>query len=315
MQISQDIQKRIIETAEQLYTDHPEKFPTVAEVRAISKADMNSVSTVMKQWRQSRLMPQRTIEEAAPSEIQDEAKALAATIWATAKAQAEQKLRDAEIQYMKEREEAEQLRLELSMECDALQKRLDQANDAADIALKAQQVAESALAQANAKIVHLEAEKKEAIYLESLATAKNTELEKHIVTLKADIEHNQTKANHEIGMYTQTINELRQTLNERDTILEQHKKQLEHEAQLTYQLQVQLKNEQQQTDEKLQGFALQIEQLQLSEKAWKDKFMEIDKTLAKTLSDLQTANAVTEQAKKHAQDLKVINEGLLKLNQ
>lgn len=67
MQISEEIQARIIEVAEQLHAENPDKFPTVAEVRAASKADMNSVSIVMKNWRQSKLMPVKQIEELAPS--------------------------------------------------------------------------------------------------------------------------------------------------------------------------------------------------------------------------------------------------------
>ncbi len=69
MQISEEIQARIIEVAEQLHAENPDKFPTVAEVRSASKADMNSVSIVMKQWRQSKLMPVQKIEESAPVEI------------------------------------------------------------------------------------------------------------------------------------------------------------------------------------------------------------------------------------------------------
>jgi RecB family endonuclease NucS len=39
-----------------------------------------------------------------------------------------------------------------------------------------------------------------------------------------------------------------------------------------------------------------------------------EKALANAQSELETAKSITEQTQKHAQDLKIINEGLLKLN-
>ena len=91
--ISSEIQQRIITAAEQLHAEHPERLPTVAEVRAVSKADMNSVSSVMKQWRQNKLMPVQKIEETAPAEILELASQLASKIWSESKLQADSKLR------------------------------------------------------------------------------------------------------------------------------------------------------------------------------------------------------------------------------
>ena len=132
--ISSEIQQRIITAAEQLHAEHPERLPTVAEVRAVSKADMNSVSTVMKQWRQNKLMPVQRIEEDAPNEIQVTAKELTGKIWSVAKEQAEQKLREAEARYTEERIEAEQLRAELFDACDSLQQQLDKALEELEVA-------------------------------------------------------------------------------------------------------------------------------------------------------------------------------------
>ena len=132
--ISSEIQQRIITAAEQLHAEHPERLPTVAEVRAVSKADMNSVSTVMKQWRQNKLMPVQRIEEDAPNEVQVTAKELTGKIWSVAKEQAEQKLREAEARYTEERIEAEQLRAELSDACDSLQQQLDKALEELEVA-------------------------------------------------------------------------------------------------------------------------------------------------------------------------------------
>ena len=110
MQVSQEIQARIIEVAEQLHAENSDKFPTVAEVRALSKADMNSVSIVMKNWRQSKLMPVQKIEESAPVEILELSNQLASKIWSEAKQQADSKLRDAETKFNEERAETDEIR-------------------------------------------------------------------------------------------------------------------------------------------------------------------------------------------------------------
>ena len=113
MQIQDEIKQRIINAAEELYIANPEKLPTVSEVRAIAKTDMNSTSSVMKAWRTKKLMPVQRIEENAPPALQELALQLASQIWTTAKEQAEDKLRQAEGKFMEERQEAEELRLEL----------------------------------------------------------------------------------------------------------------------------------------------------------------------------------------------------------
>ena len=111
--ISSEIQQRIITAAEQLHAEHPERLPTVAEVRAVSKADMNSVSIVMKHWRQSKLMPVQKIEESAPVEILELSNQLASKIWSEAKQQADSKLRDAETKFNEERAETDEIRNQL----------------------------------------------------------------------------------------------------------------------------------------------------------------------------------------------------------
>ena len=60
--VNSETQSRIIAAAEELHAKNPERFPTVAEVRAISKADMNSVSSVMKQWRVNKMIPVQRID-------------------------------------------------------------------------------------------------------------------------------------------------------------------------------------------------------------------------------------------------------------
>ena len=53
--ISPDVRERIISAAADLYEQAGrEHFPTVDAVRCLSRADMNAVSAVMKEWRQAQ---------------------------------------------------------------------------------------------------------------------------------------------------------------------------------------------------------------------------------------------------------------------
>lgn len=50
-----DIRQRVFNAADALYNEAArEKFPTVDAVRRASKADMNSVSLFMKEWRHAQ---------------------------------------------------------------------------------------------------------------------------------------------------------------------------------------------------------------------------------------------------------------------
>ena len=192
--VNSETQSRIIAAAEELHAQNPERFPTVAEVRAISKADMNSVSSVMKQWRVNKMIPVQRIEEEAPSEIQRLAKELANHIYGNAKDQAESKLKEAELKYSEERSEAEDLRSELAAACDQLQQQLDEALQG----LKIEQIAraqEEVISNAlHEKVAGLERSLVIFENNENVFIAKNAELEKHIETLKADLSESKAQA-------------------------------------------------------------------------------------------------------------------------
>ena len=187
MQVSQEIQARIIEVAEQLHAENSDKFPTVAEVRALSKADMNSVSIVMKNWRQSKLMPVQKIEEDAPLEIIELSKQLSSKIWSEAKQQADSKLRDAETKFNEERAETDEIRNQLASECDRLNTELEQITELKDDAVKAQNDAETALNEALQQIEQLKSELQQSEQSKLVEIAKNKELEQHISTLKSQL--------------------------------------------------------------------------------------------------------------------------------
>ena len=280
MQVSQEIQARIIEVAEQLHAENSDKFPTVAEVRSASKADMNSVSIVMKQWRQSKLMPVQKIEEDAPLEIIELSKQLSSKIWSEAKLQAESKLRDAEQKFNDERKELEELRLELANECDRLNTELEQITELKDDAVKAQNDAETALNEALQQIEQLKSELQQSQQelqqsqqSKLVEIAKNKELEQHISTLKSQ------------------LNELNERLNERDADLKELKS--EHSQQLEQRNQEHL-NEIKHIQQKHED---QLKTLQTSESSVKERLIHLEKELAVLLSKI-------EQSDKYANELK-----------
>ena len=225
MQVSQEIQARIIEVAEQLHAENSDKFPTVAEVRALSKADMNSVSIVMKNWRQSKLMPVQKIEETAPVEILELSNQLTSKIWSEAKLQAESKLRDAEQKFNDERKELEELRLELANECDRLNAEFEQITELKDDAVKAQNDAETALNEALQQIEQLKSELQQSQQSKLVEIAKNKELEQHISTLKSQLNERDADLKALKSEHSQQLEQRNQELN---TLKSEHLKELAH---------------------------------------------------------------------------------------
>ncbi len=273
MQVSQEIQARIIEVAEQLHAENSDKFPTVAEVRSASKADMNSVSIVMKNWRQSKLMPVKKIEELAPTELLELSNQLTSKIWSEAKLQAESKLRDAEQKFNDERKELEELRLELANECDRLNAEFEQITHLKDHAVKAQNDAEMSLNQALQQIEQLKFELQQSEQSRLVEIAKNKELEQHISTLKSQLNERDADLKELKSWHSQQLEQRNQELN---TLKSEHLNEIKH---------IQQKHED------------QLKTLQTSESSLKERLIHLEKELAVLLSKI-------EQSEKYANELK-----------
>ena len=273
MQVSQEIQARIIEVAEQLHAENSDKFPTVAEVRALSKADMNSVSIVMKNWRQSKLMPVQKIEEDAPLEIIELSKQLSSKIWSEAKQQADSKLRDAETKFNEERAETDEIRNQLASECDRLNTELEQITELKDDAVKAQNDAETALNEALQQIEQLKSELQQSEQSKLVEIAKNKELEQHISTLKSQLNEHDADLKALKSEHSQQLEQRNQELN---ALKSEHLNEIKH---------IQQKHED------------QLKTLQTSESSVKERLIHLEKELAVSLSKI-------EQSDKYANELK-----------
>lgn len=291
MQISEEIQTRIVEVAEQLHAENPKKFPSVAEVRSASKADMNSVSIVMKNWRQSKLMPVKQIEELAPRELLELSNQLTSKIWSEAKQQADSKLRDAETKFNEERAETDELRVQLSNECDRLDAELKQITQLKDDAIKAQTDAETALNQALQQIEQLKSELQQSEQSKLVEIAKNKELEQHISTLKSQLNERDTELKALKSEHSQRIDELNTELR---TVKSEHSQQLEQRNQELNTLKSEHLNEIKQIQQKHED---QLKTLQTSELSVKERLIHLEKQLAVSLSKI-------EQSDKYANELK-----------
>lgn len=113
--IPADVRERIISAAIDLYEQAGrERFPTVDAVRRLSRADMNAVSSVMKEWRQAQTMQAVPVAVAVPEVIQQANAAAIAALWLNATELANQSLRSAQAAWEKERIELDDMRVELA---------------------------------------------------------------------------------------------------------------------------------------------------------------------------------------------------------
>ena len=113
--IPAEVRDRVIAAATDLYAQsNRERFPTVDAVRRASRADMNTVSVVMKQWRQSQTAQAAPVAVTVPEAVQQATAAAAATIWQQATELANQSLRSAQASWEAERQDLDDMRAELS---------------------------------------------------------------------------------------------------------------------------------------------------------------------------------------------------------
>ena len=113
--IPADVRERIIAAAIDLYEQAGrERFPTVDAVRRLSRADMNAVSAVMKEWRQAQTTQAAPVAVAVPEAVQQANATAVAALWLNATELANQSLRGAQAGWEKERVELDDMRAELA---------------------------------------------------------------------------------------------------------------------------------------------------------------------------------------------------------
>ncbi|HHP7011594.1 TPA: DNA-binding protein [Pseudomonas aeruginosa] len=110
-----DVRARVFREADRLYEElGRERFPQVEAVRRAARADMNTVTRVMKEWRHLQTAKPEPVHLELPPELHREALTLGSALWSAATEMANASLRKAEADWDQERADAESTRIELS---------------------------------------------------------------------------------------------------------------------------------------------------------------------------------------------------------
>lgn len=110
-----EVRDRIIAAAEEIYEQlGRETFPTVDTVRRAAKADMNTTSMVMKDWRRQQTTQAVPVAVTVPEAVVQANTSALAQLWAEAQELANESLRAAQSTWEVEREELDVMRKELS---------------------------------------------------------------------------------------------------------------------------------------------------------------------------------------------------------
>src|SRR5690554_1645864 len=188
MEISNDIRARIIDAADQLYQDtNRERFPTVDQVRRAARADMNTTSAVMKEWRRQQTAAPAAVAVAIPERVQDAMSAALATVWSEAQELANESLTAAKQAWEIERADADTMRAELAdayeqqaQELDTCKQQLTEAQAENMAAEQQRQEQAQELAETAARLHELERREQDA--------------QQRIEELRAELKHEKAHA-------------------------------------------------------------------------------------------------------------------------
>lgn len=119
--INPEARARIIAAADQLYdaAGRGANFPKVDDVRRAARADMNTTSAVMKEWRRSKSTAVVAVTVTVPDRLRQAFDAALGSVWTEAQDIANEALSAAQAAWETERADAESLRSELSQAFEA----------------------------------------------------------------------------------------------------------------------------------------------------------------------------------------------------
>lgn len=180
--IPADVRERVIAAAVDLYEQAGrERFPTVDAVRRLSRADMNAVSAVMKEWRQAQTTQAAPVAVAVPEAIQQANAAAVAALWLNATELANQSLRSAQAGWEKERIELDDMRAELANSYEA---------QAAEFETTKKQLADSEAktAEQAQELAAVRQREAEAINRAERAEARISEIEHRAADLRGELD-------------------------------------------------------------------------------------------------------------------------------
>lgn len=136
--IPADVRERIIAAAVELYDQAGrESLPTVDQVRRAARADMNTTSAVMREWRRAQTSQAAPVAVQVPEAVQIAGGQAVAVLWQQAQELASESLRAAQAGWEAERAELDTMRQELADAYETQATELDRVR-AADQAHQAQ---------------------------------------------------------------------------------------------------------------------------------------------------------------------------------
>ncbi|HHF3175568.1 DNA-binding protein [Vibrio parahaemolyticus] len=154
--IPSEIRDRIFQVANELYDEaNREKMPTVDQVRRAAKADMNTTSSVMREWRKQQTSQVAPVIVTVPERVQDEFQGAIASAWNIAQEVANEALHAAQKGWDDERAEAKQLRSEMAQAFEVQSVELEAKTNALSQELESHNQTKSELDQARKQLQEL----------------------------------------------------------------------------------------------------------------------------------------------------------------
>ncbi|MGV4008815.1 DNA-binding protein, partial [Citrobacter freundii] len=184
--IPAEIRERIIAAAVELYEQAGrENLPTVDQVRRVARADMNTTSAVMKEWRRQQTAQAAPVAVTVPESVAQANTAALAELWQQAQELANESLQAAQAAWETERAELDTMRAELADAYETQATELDQVRAAAEATDKAHQVQRQ---QAAVELASVRKDLAQAVTRAERAEAKADEIERRAGDLRAELD-------------------------------------------------------------------------------------------------------------------------------
>lgn len=195
MEISSDIRARIIAAAEKLFDEAGrEKFPAVDQVRRLARADMNTTSAVMKDWRRQQTTASGPVAIEVPARIREVFQNALAEAWQEAQDMANETLQAAQLAWESERRDAESLRGEIADSYEVQAKELDEARQQLAVALERAETAEQLRKDREQEYAALEASRAHYEKQVGLLAEELEEVKKKLDVARSELAMVQAKA-------------------------------------------------------------------------------------------------------------------------
>jgi chromosome segregation ATPase len=202
MEISADIRERIIAAAEKLFEESGrQKFPAVDQVRRLAKADMNTTSAVMKEWRRKQTAASGAVAIEIPARIQEVFNGALAEAWQEALVMTNETLNAAQQTWESERQEGESLRSEMAEAFELQAQELEDAKKKLAAALDRMEIAEKHREEQAQELVVLRAEKAQKDKEVEQLTSELSTVKKNLDKASSELVKVQAKAEVSAGRY------------------------------------------------------------------------------------------------------------------